>query len=73
VRLDLRHRAGGYRVAVKLVGQSVNRDNVVGVQQQDREDRPLLRASQLKWAVLPNDLERSQDPELEQTRTVAAS
>ena len=63
--LDLgnsRDRSGS---GVEIVGESVDRDHAVDVEEQDREGRPLLRPAQTKRAVFPDDLERAEDAELE--------
>ncbi len=71
--LDLRERARGRRVSVQVVGEAVHGNDAVRVQEQDREDRPLLGSAQPQRAVVADDLERAEDPELDQARTVAAS
>ena len=59
---------GAYRglAGVEIVGEPVDRDDPVRVQEEDGERRPLLRPAEPDLAALVGDLERSQDPELEQ-------
>ena len=60
-------------LAVEVIGEPVDRDDAIHVQQQDREHGPLFRSTEQKRACRVDDLEWAQDPELEQARTVAAS
>ena len=69
--VHLRRRRDGRAPRVELVGEPVDRDDPVRVQEQDRERRPLLRPAELHRPVGPDDLERAEDPELEHRRTVA--
>ena len=69
--VHLRRRRHGSAPGVELVGEPVDRDDPVRVQEQDRERRPLLRPAEPDRPVGPNDLERAEDPELEHRRTVA--
>src|SRR5581483_1119180 len=46
------------------VEQPVLRDDLVRVQQQDGQERPLLRAAQVDDPVAGDDLQRAEDPEL---------
>jgi len=59
--LESRHRSG---TRVEIVGEPVDRDDAVRVQEQERECRPLLRPPELDDTVA-GDLERSQKPVLE--------
>jgi hypothetical protein len=43
------------------------------MEQQDRKHRTLLRSAEDERAVVQDDFEWPQDPELEQVKTVAAS
>src|SRR5206468_555121 len=56
------HRSGS---RIEIVGEPVDRDDAVRVQEQDRESRALLWPAQTEWAVFPDDLERAEDAELE--------
>jgi hypothetical protein len=49
----------------------VSRDNLVELEQSDRERRTLLRPAELHGPLLSDDLERPEDAELEHRRTVA--
>jgi hypothetical protein len=49
----------------QLIDQSVARDHLAAVQQQDRQQRPLPRAAEHERPLLLDHLERSQDAELE--------
>ena len=69
--VHLRRRRDGRAPGVELVGEPVDRDDPVRVQEQDRERRSLLRPAELNRPVGSDDLERPQDPELEHRRTVA--
>jgi len=73
VRLNLRQRARRRLLAVEVIGETVDRYDPIRVQQEDREHRSFFRSAEPKRARLVDDLEWSQDPELEQARTVAAS
>ena len=64
--VHLRGRGHGGTARVELVREAVDRDDPVRVQEQDRERRPLLRPAKTDLAALVADLERAQDPELEQ-------
>jgi hypothetical protein len=59
---DGRHRSGS---GVEIVGESVDRDDAIDVEEQNREGSPLLWPAEANWAVFPDDLERAEDAELE--------
>ena len=63
--VHLRRRRHGGAAGIELVGEPVDRDDPVRVQEQDRERRPLLRPAEPDRPVGPDDLERAEDPELE--------
>ena len=69
--VHLRRRRGRCAPRIELIGEAVDRDDPVGIEQQDRERRPLLRPAERKRSFIPDDLERAQDPELEHRLTVA--
>ncbi len=54
----LRRRRDGCAACVKLIGEPVDRDDPVRIEQQDRERRPLLRPAQVNRPLRPDDLER---------------
>jgi uncharacterized membrane protein len=56
------------RVTPELVDQTVDRDDFVRTQQEQREDGPLLGATELKERPVGSDLERAQDAEVELVR-----
>ena len=62
VHLQALGSAGGRVLAPQLVDQSVGRNDLVGVQQQDRQHRALL-ARERKLTPCVTDLERAEDPE----------
>jgi hypothetical protein len=64
VDLDDRDRRLRRLIPPQLVDQPLTRDNPVRVQEQQREQRALLRTSQRKQPIALVDLERSEDPEL---------
>ena len=64
--LHLLGGAHGGLARVEIVGEPVDRDHLVRVQEEDGERRSLLRPAEPDLAALVGDLERSQDPELEQ-------
>ena len=57
-------RARDRRLAPELVDQPRRRDGLVGVQQEDREQRPLLGRAELQGPPAGRDLERPQDEEI---------
>ncbi len=65
--LPLHLRDGGdwRRARVQLVGEPVDRDDAICVEQQDRERRALLRPTESDGAVVADHLERAQDAEIE--------
>ena len=69
--VHLRGRRHGGTPRIELVGEAVDRDDPVPVQEEDRERRSLLRSAELHEALRPDDLDRPQDPELEHRATVA--
>ena len=48
----------------ELVDESIDRDDLVSVQQQDGQQHPLLAAAQRKLTLLRPDLKRPEDPKL---------
>lgn len=58
---------GGNRrgAGVEVIGEPLDRDDPIRIEQQDRERRALLRPPEPNRAVLAHDLQRSQDAELE--------
>jgi len=58
--------------APERIDQLISRHNLIGMQQQHRQKRAGPEPAHLERAMLAPDLEWSQDPELEQARTVAA-
>ena len=69
--VHLRRCRDGWAPCIELVGKRVDRDDPVRIEQQDRERRALLRSAELNRPRRSDDLERTQDPELEHRRTVA--
>ena len=63
VHLDGRGRGLRWCAAPDLVDQAIARDGLVGVEQQEGEQRALLRAPELQHPALHLDLERSEDAE----------
>ena len=63
--LDLRDGGRGRFAAVELVGQPVDRDDPIGVEQQDRQHGALPRSTEVDALPLVEDLERAEDAELE--------
>ena len=63
--LNLRDRGHGRPSCPEVVGELLDGDDPVRVQEQDRERRALPRPAELDCAVRADDLERSQDAELE--------
>ena len=70
--LNLRDRGHRRPSRVELVGEPLDGHDAVRVQEQDRERRALPRPAELDRAVLADDLERSQDAELEHRRLTVA-
>ncbi|GBC87637.1 hypothetical protein HRbin12_01653 [bacterium HR12] len=64
VQLDRVSRGPGRMLPPDQLDQSVRRDDLADVQEQDREDRPLLRRPQPDVPVVGDDLERPEDPVL---------
>jgi len=62
VNLERRRGGVGRRSAPELVDQPVARDDAVRVQQQEREERSLLRASECDRAPVLGSLERAENP-----------
>ena len=61
------HRLGGVRrwtLAPELVDQPVRAERLVGVQQQQRQQRPLLAPAERDRAALVEDLERAENAEV---------
>ena len=71
VHLQRLRGVGGRRLRPEQLDQAAGGDDVVRVQEQERQQRPLLSASELDLACGPLDLERSEDPELHRTATLA--
>ncbi len=63
VRVDRAPRRLRRLVSPDLTHQDVGRDQLVGSDDQMREDRPLLRSAELDRLLRPIDLQRSEDPE----------
>ena len=61
--LERRHGSGS---RVEVVGDLIHGDHAVRVQKQDRERRPLSRTAEVDRAAFVHDVQRPQDPELEQ-------
>jgi len=57
----------------EFVDRPVTRDDLVGVQEQDGEERTLLRTAERQRAVLADGLERSQESEVQGTVTSLAA
>ena len=70
--VHLRRCRNGCAPSIELVGERIDRDHPVRIEQQDRERRALLRPAKLNRPRRSDDLERTQDPKLEHRRTVAA-
>ena len=73
LRLNLSQRARRRSIVVDIVGEAIDRNDAVRVQQENHKNRSLLRAAEPKRTVLTEYLERAKDPEGEQALTVAAS
>ena len=65
--VDLHDLRGRRRrlVAPELVDQAVSRNDLVRAQQQDGEQRPLLRSSERQDTSTVSDLERAEKPEVQ--------
>ena len=63
VRVDRAPRRLGRIVSPDLTHQDVGRDQLVGADDQMREDRALLPSAELHRLLRPIDLQRSEDPE----------
>jgi hypothetical protein len=62
--VDLGHRGGRRRGAVERLGDALDGDDAVGVQEQQREHRPLPRPAERDLLAAAPDLQRPQDGEL---------
>lgn len=69
--LDLRHCRHRRPPCVQLVGDPLHGDDAVRVEQEDREGRALLRAAEHDRLPVGDDLEMTEDRELEHGPTVA--
>lgn len=65
VALEHVHRRLWRRVAPDLIDQPVGRDDLIRVQEEQRENSPLLRAAERERSPIRSDLERAQDVEFE--------
>jgi len=63
---NLNGLSGGPRrsIAPQLIHQTVNRDRLAGVKQQERQESALLRSLETNRPPLMPDLEGSEDPEV---------
>src|SRR5581483_6748133 len=69
-----RRRRGRRRLArPERVDQPVGRDDPAGVEEEQSEQRPLLRSAERKRASPGDHLERAEDPELEHAQVVTAA
>jgi hypothetical protein len=68
--VDLQRGGGriGRRSVPQLVDQPVARDRTVGVEEEQREQRPLLRTTKRDPAIVLDRLQRTEDPELDRRR-----
>jgi hypothetical protein len=66
--LHLRHRCHRRPSRVELVGEPLDRHDAIGVQQQDRERRPLPRPAERHLPAVGGHLERTEDAELQHAR-----
>jgi hypothetical protein len=64
VRLQGRDRLRRRFLTPHFVDEVLERDDGVRGQQQDAQDRTLLRATQIEWSPVDRRLERSENPEL---------
>jgi len=63
--LDLRDRRDRGGTSIEIVGETLDRDHPVRIQQQDRERRPLLAPPETNRAIVSDDFERSEDAEID--------
>ena len=70
--LNLRNRGHRRPSCVEVLRELLDGHDSVRMQEQDRERRTLPRPAELDCAVLADDLERSQDAELEHRRLTVA-
>jgi hypothetical protein len=61
-------RVVGRMCTPELVDESVGRDRFIGMEQEEREDAPLLRSTEAEHALAVPHLERAEDPEFETGR-----
>ena len=71
VHLERRDRRPRGLGAPQDVDQPVSRHDDLGVQEQERQQRPLLGCAQLQWAVLAGRLDRPQNPEFDVSRPLS--
>ena len=70
--LHLRDRGDGRAAGVQVVREALDRHDAIRVQQQDRQRRALTRPSEPDRVAVGDDLQRTQNAELEHSsRTVA--
>ena len=55
---------GGWTLPPELVDQTVRAERLVGVQQEQRQERPLLAAAERDRVALLEDLERAENAEV---------
>jgi hypothetical protein len=55
------------RVPPKPINQTITRDDLVVVEQQDRQGRPLFRAAEREPSLTVSDFKRTQNQELHGT------
>ena len=65
VDLNELRRARGWAGAPELIDEPIARDDLIGVQEQEGEQRALLRRPQRHRPALVPDLKRTEQPELE--------
>jgi len=70
VRLQDLRRRGRRLVGPEILDQTVARDRLVHVEQQDREERPRLRRAQRDRAAFGDSFERPEDAELHRSSRV---
>ncbi len=63
--MHLRRCRDGCASGIELVGERVDRNDPVRIEQQGRERRALLRPAEVNRPPLSDNLERTQDPKLE--------
>ena len=66
--LDLRHCRDGRRSRVQVVGEPLHRDDAIRAQEQDRQRGALLRPTKPDRTITVENVERSQETELEHPR-----